>query len=38
MMNSADYDLTIAGGGPAGLTASLYAARGMLKTLLIERG
>jgi len=37
MMNSADYDLIIAGGGPAGLTAGLYAARGMLKTLLIER-
>jgi thioredoxin reductase (NADPH) len=37
MTNRADYDLIIAGGGPAGLTAGLYAARGMLKTLLIER-
>jgi thioredoxin reductase (NADPH) len=36
-MRSADYDLIIAGGGPAGLTAGLYATRAMLKTLLIER-
>jgi thioredoxin reductase (NADPH) len=36
-MGSADYDLIIAGGGPAGLTAGLYATRAMLKTLLIER-
>jgi thioredoxin reductase (NADPH) len=32
-----DYDLLIAGGGPAGLTAGLYAARGKLRTLLIEK-
>lgn len=32
-----DYDLIIAGGGPAGLTAGLYAGRAMLKTLLLER-
>jgi thioredoxin reductase (NADPH) len=37
MIDRADYDLIIAGGGPAGLTAGLYAARAMLKTLLIER-
>jgi thioredoxin reductase (NADPH) len=31
-----EYDLLIAGGGPAGLTAGLYAARARLRTLLIE--
>lgn len=31
------YDLIIVGGGPAGLTASIYALRAGLKTLLIER-
>jgi len=31
------YDLIIIGGGPAGLTAGLYAQRGKLKTLLIEK-
>ncbi len=31
------YDLVIIGGGPAGLTAYLYAARARLKTLLIEK-
>ena len=36
-MGKADYDLIIAGGGPAGLTAGLYAARGMLRTLLLEK-
>ena len=36
-MGKADYDLIIAGGGPAGLTAGLYAARAMLKTLLLEK-
>ena len=30
------YDILIVGGGPAGLTAGLYAARASLKTLLIE--
>ncbi|MEG2002738.1 MAG: FAD-dependent oxidoreductase, partial [Clostridia bacterium] len=30
------YDLIIIGGGPAGLTAGLYARRGGLKTLIIE--
>jgi len=32
------YDVTIIGGGPAGLTAGIYAARAALKTLLIEKG
>jgi thioredoxin reductase (NADPH) len=33
-----DYELIIIGGGPAGLTAGLYASRARLDTLLIERG
>ncbi len=36
-MDMDEYDLVIAGGGPAGLTAGLYAARSRLKTLLIEK-
>lgn len=32
-----EYDLVIVGGGPAGLTAGLYAARAKLKALLIEK-
>ena len=31
-----DYELTIIGGGPAGFTAGIYAARAGLKTLLLE--
>ena len=31
------YDVIILGGGPAGLTAGLYAGRSRLKTLLIEK-
>jgi thioredoxin reductase (NADPH) len=31
------YDLVIVGGGPAGFTAGVYAARSRLKTLLVER-
>lgn len=31
------YDVIIIGGGPAGLSAGLYAGRGKLKTLLIEK-
>ncbi|WP_227762966.1 thioredoxin-disulfide reductase [Zhaonella formicivorans] len=33
-----EYDLVIIGGGPAGLTAGLYGARGGLKTLMVEMG
>lgn len=32
------YDLLIIGGGPAGLSAGIYAARSNLKTAVIERG
>lgn len=32
------YDLIIVGGGPAGATAALYAARHGLKTLLVDKG
>ena len=31
------YDLVIIGGGPAGLTAGIYAARARLKTILLEK-
>ncbi|NMA67298.1 MAG: thioredoxin-disulfide reductase [Clostridiaceae bacterium] len=31
------YDVIIVGGGPAGFTAALYAARAKLKTLIVER-
>src|SRR3989338_6479337 len=37
-MNAGDYDVIIVGGGPAGLCAAMYAGRGMLRALLIERG
>jgi thioredoxin reductase (NADPH) len=36
-MDSKRYDLVIVGGGPAGLTAGLYASRARLQTLLIEK-
>ncbi len=32
------FDLIIIGAGPAGLCAAMYAGRGMLKTVLLERG
>ncbi|KAF1084677.1 Thioredoxin reductase [Sporotomaculum syntrophicum] len=32
------YDVTIIGGGPAGLAAGIYSARAALKTLLLEKG
>jgi len=35
-MTDVEFDLVIIGGGPAGLTAGLYASRARLKTLLLE--
>ncbi len=32
------YDVVIIGGGPAGLTAGIYAGRGQLKTVILEKG
>lgn len=37
-MPEADYQLIIVGGGPAGLTAGLYAARAKLDVVLLEKG
>lgn len=36
-MSAVDYDVIIVGGGPAGMTAGLYASRARLKTLLLEK-
>lgn len=36
-MSDTVYDVVIVGGGPAGLTAGLYASRAGLKSLLVER-
>lgn len=33
-----DYDVIIIGGGPAGISAGMYAARAALKTVLLEKG
>jgi len=38
MSESGIYDVIIVGGGPAGLTAGIYAMRAALKTVLVERG
>lgn len=37
-LESGPYDLIIVGGGPAGLTAGIYAMRAAMKTVLVERG
>ncbi|HID87993.1 MAG TPA: thioredoxin-disulfide reductase [Anaerolineae bacterium] len=37
-MNEVTHDIIIIGGGPAGLTAGIYAGREMLDTLLLEKG
>ncbi|HEX7023715.1 MAG TPA: thioredoxin-disulfide reductase [Gemmatimonadales bacterium] len=37
-MTPSELDLVIIGGGPAGLCAAMYAGRGMLKAVLLERG
>lgn len=38
MQKEGIYDLIIVGGGPAGLSAGIYALRATLKTVLIEKG
>lgn len=38
MSNVYDHDVLIVGGGPAGLCAAMYAGRGMLDAVLLERG
>jgi thioredoxin reductase (NADPH) len=38
MPSSEELDVIIVGGGPAGLCAAIYAGRGMLRSVLIERG
>lgn len=37
-MSASDFQLIIIGGGPAGLTAGLYAARARLNVILLEKG
>jgi thioredoxin reductase (NADPH) len=38
MLERHRFDVIIVGGGPAGLCAAMYAGRGMLKAVLLERG
>ncbi len=37
-MNNKIYDLVVIGAGPAGLSASIYAGRAKLNTLILEKG
>lgn len=37
MSDKKEYDIVIIGGGPAGLAAGLYAARGNMKTVILEK-
>lgn len=37
-MNDNDFEIAIVGGGPAGLTAALYAGRSRVNTIVLERG
>ncbi len=36
-MSDTEYDVVIVGGGPAGMTAGLYASRARLKSLMLEK-
>jgi thioredoxin reductase (NADPH) len=38
MIRSEEFDVIIVGAGPAGLCAALYAGRGLLRSVLLERG
>jgi thioredoxin reductase (NADPH) len=38
MSRTEEFELIVVGGGPAGLCAAMYAGRGMLKAVLLERG
>jgi thioredoxin reductase (NADPH) len=38
MSRAEEFEVIIVGGGPAGLCAAMYAGRGMLKAVLLERG
>ena len=38
MTDDRKFDVVIIGGGPAGLAAGVYAARGRRKTILLEKG
>ncbi|MGB0873066.1 MAG: thioredoxin-disulfide reductase [Solirubrobacterales bacterium] len=37
-MSDNNYEIAIVGGGPAGITAALYAGRSRVKTIVLERG
>lgn len=37
-VNQQHYDVVVIGGGPAGLTAGIYAGRGQLTTVILEKG